>query len=500
MHPDDLKTLSAQRICSNCVAETFLSALIKKDGSPEHCAYCGEEAARTLDIGQMADAVETAFNDHMVRTGTEPPESERALYADRELNLSWYREGQETAQAIEDTACIPSAAARDIQAILEDRHDDIEMAQMGAETEFAADACYEEKKTDAGEWLWAWSSFEHKLQTEARFFNKEGSALLARVFGAIDQLRTKPRHPAIVLSGPEHRINHLFRARVFQSDAKLEEALCRPDVHIGAPPARLSNAGRMNAKGISVFYGATNSASALAEVRPPVGSKVAVAKFEIIRPLRLLDLTALDHARDGGSIFDPTLKDRLERVAFLQTLSERLTRPVMPDDEAFDYLITQAIADFLATQNEPRLDGIIFASVQSRKGRNVVLFHSAALVAPMEFPPGTKISSRSLDYDGDRSSPEYRIWEETPPAPGLRERDANDPFAFVPWTPYNATEAGRVPTLQIDPSSVTVHHIESVQVRSTAFEVRRVRHPRFVQPHQTAPISTSDLTKLQDLL
>ncbi|MNX74268.1 RES domain protein [compost metagenome] len=195
---------------------------------------------------------------------------------------------------------------------------------------------------------------------------------------------------------------------------------------------------------------------------------------------------------------DPTLKGRLERVAFLQTLSERLTRPVMPDDEAFDYLITQAIADFLATQNEPRLDGIIFASAQSRKGCNVVLFHSAALVAPIELPLGTKISSRSLDYDDDRSSPDYRVWEETPPAPELQESDADDPFAFVPWTPYSSTEAGREPTLQIDPSSVEVHHIESVQVRSTAFSVRRVRHPQVVQPHQTAPVSTSDLAKLQD--
>ena len=371
---------------------------------------------------------------------------------------------------------------------------------MGEETEFAADACYEEKKTDAREWHWAWSSFEQALRTEARFFNREGSALLARVFGDIDHLRTKPRKPVIVFSGPQHRINHLFRARVFQSDAKLEEALCRPDLHIGSPPARLSNAGRMNAKGISVFYGATNRGSALAEVRPPVGSKVAVAKFEIIRPLRLLDLTALDHARDGGSIFDPTLKDRLERVAFLQTLSERLTRPVMPDDEAFDYLITQAIADFLATQNEPRLDGIIFASAQSRKGRNVVLFHAAALVASMEFPHGTKISSSSVEYEDDRSSPDYRVWEETLPAPELQESDANDAFAFVPWTPYSSTEEGREPTLRIDPSSVEVHHIESVQVRSTAFSVRRVRHPQFVQPYQTAPVSTSDPTKLQDSL
>lgn len=57
MHPDDLETLSAQRICSDCVSETFLSALIKKDGSPENCAYCGEEAAKTLGIGDMADLV-----------------------------------------------------------------------------------------------------------------------------------------------------------------------------------------------------------------------------------------------------------------------------------------------------------------------------------------------------------------------------------------------------------------------------------------------------------
>jgi hypothetical protein len=500
MHPDDLEALCAQRICRYCVTESFLSALIEKDGRQEHCGYCGEEVAKTLGIGDIAGLVETAFNDHMVRTGTEPPDSERALYADRESNLNWYRQGQETAQAIEDIASIPSEAARDIQAILEDRHDDFDMARMGEETEFAPDACYVEKKTDARQWHWAWSSFEQALQTQTRFFNREGSALLARVFGGIDQLRTKPRHPVIVFSGPNHRINHLFRARVFQSNAKLEEALYRPDLHIGAPPARLSNAGRMNAKGISVFYGATNSASALAEVRPPVGSKVAVAKFEIIRPLRLLDLTALDYARDNGSILDPTLKDRLERVAFLQTLSERLTRPVMPDDEAFDYLITQAIADFLATQNEPRLDGIIFASAQSRKGRNVVLFHAAALVAPIELPHGTKISSGWLDYDEDRSSPDYRVWEETPPAPELQESEADDPFAFVPGTPYNSAGPCRETTLQIDTLSVEVHHIESVQVRSTAFPVRRVRHQRFVQPQQTAPVLMSDLDNLHDSL
>lgn len=474
MHPDDVEELASQRICCGCVGEEFLSKLIASEGAEADCNYCGDESLRTWSIGELADAVEAAFNDHMERTGTEPDESMRALYADRELDMDWYREGQETADAIEDVARIPTAAARDVQAILADRHEDIELARMGAETNFAADACYEEKKTDAREWHWQWGAFEQALKTQARFFNRAGADMLTRVFADIDQLRTSSRRPAVVNAGPKHRISHLYRARVFQSDAKLQEAICRSDLHIGSPPAQYANAGRMNAKGISVFYGATNDGVALAEVRPPVGSKVAVAKFHIIRPLRLLDLTALDHARDGGSLFDPTLKERLERVAFLQSLGARMTRPVMPDDEAFDYLVTQAIADFLGTENRPRLDGIIFASAQAKGGRNVVLFHAAALVGEMDLPPGTEISGRTREAF-DEGVPDYRVWECPPVSAPVSQDGFDAPFLPVQWAPQPNDTGDRDPALQVDPDSVKVHHIESVQVRSTAFEVRRHR-------------------------
>ena len=45
------------------------------------------------------------------------------------------------------------------------------------------------------------------------------------------------------------------------------------------------------------------------------------------------------------SVYDPTLASRLGRARFLRSLAQRMTRPVMPDDEAFDYLPTQAVAD-----------------------------------------------------------------------------------------------------------------------------------------------------------
>ncbi len=49
----------------------------------------------------------------------------------------------------------------------------------------------------------------------------------------------------------------------------------------------------MNAPGISVFYGALDEATCIAEARAPVGSHVVVAKFHLLRPVRLLDFDAL---------------------------------------------------------------------------------------------------------------------------------------------------------------------------------------------------------------
>lgn len=468
------------RICCQCVGEAFLSQQIAKEGQAGECSYCGETLA-CIPIEELADHIETAFADHYVRTANYPDSWQERAMADPESSYDWEREGQPVLDAIEEAAAIPSEAASAVLEILDNRHGDFDSAAMGEETEFSSDAYYEEKGASAQGWHEEWSSFEHSLKTEARFFSRSAAELLARVFGHIDTLKTKPRHPLVVDAGPGRKLTHLYRARVFQSESRLEEALCRPDLHLGSPPARLASAGRMNARGISVFYGATNAGVALAEVRPPVGSKVAVAKFEIIRPLRLLDLTALDGVQDGGSIFDPSLKGRLERVAFLKTLGESMTRPVMPDDEAFDYLATQAVADFLATENEPRLDGIIFGSAQAKTGRNVVLFHKAARVEEMPFPQGTEITARTGYGTEEGWESDYGVSEEVPKPKAPAPQEDDGPLAgFLrqPYEPYRSDGDFREATLRVDGSSVEVHRVEWVKVNSTRFAVSRHRHEK----------------------
>ena len=174
------------------------------------------------------------------------------------------------------------------------------------------------------------------------------------------------------------------------------KAMKRPDLELSAPPAWAAAAGRMNARGISAFYGATAPEIALAEVRPPVGSRVALAKFNIIRPLRVLDLAALGEVMERGSIFDPDYAYRLGRMMFLRTLSNRMARPVMPDDQEMEYLPTQAIADYLSTEGQVPLDGILFPSVQvGGNGSNVVLFHKASRSEVLDIPKGTEIRSRT---------------------------------------------------------------------------------------------------------
>jgi hypothetical protein len=237
----------------------------------------------------------------------------------------------------------------------------------------------------------------------------------------------------------------------------------------------------MNARGITVFYGAEAPHVAIAEVRPPVGSRVAVAKFSIIRPLRLLDLTALSNVHDAGSIFDPTLKDRLERVAFLQSLGHRISRPVMPNDQDLDYLATQAIADFLATENEPQLDGIIFTSAQCQGGRNVVLFHNAARVEALELPTGTEISADCGYHSDDGGQTSYSVSERVPPEPAPSPTAEKGPFTSlasfsISMPPLD--DDHREATLRVIPDSVEVHHVDQISVHTTPYSVDRHRYEK----------------------
>jgi len=471
--------VASKRICHECVGEAYLSAEIEQLGDDGACDYCGDTAL-SLTIVDLAERIETAFDDHYVRTPDQPNSWQLSMLADRESNYDWERDGTPVVDAIADAAQISLAAAEDVLEILEERHGNFDKDTMGEESEYSSDSYYEEKGPDDREWQEEWRYFEHSLKTQARYFSQTAADHLAQVFGAIDKLMTRDLRQLVVDAGPGTTIDHLYRARVFQAEEVLKDALRRPDLHLGSPPRNMARAGRMNAHGISVFYGATDARVAIAEVRPPVGSKVIVARFGITRPLRLLDLTALKDVYVVGSIFDPSLKWQLERASFLRTVGERMARPVMPDDELIDYLPTQAVADFLATMNEPRFDGIVFLSAQMKGGCNVVLFHHAAKVVETVLPSGVVIDSSTGSWTEEGWETEYSVSEKVPSKPALSQSVLDeavwgDPCAH-PAEPSNWDDDFREAALKVELDSVEVHHVDAVVIGATQYLVQRFRY------------------------
>jgi hypothetical protein len=469
MTHDEINELKEKNICFICVGDSFLREEISIRGESRECSYCCS-AERCYNIGQIAERVQKAFDIHYERTSDEPSSLDQTLMADRESSFDWNREGEPVIDAISAALDISEEIATDIQKILSEEHDD---PFSPYETEFGDDTYYMRRTLNDDSWQLGWLRFENDLKTEARFFSQSGFKQLSSIFGGIDKISNRSGAKPVIDCGPGTSLNTIYRARLFTDFDEMAKALARPDKRMGPPPSRLATDGRMNAKGIAVFYGATEPQVTIAEVRPPVGSRVVVARYEIIRPLRLLDLTALAGVEEHGSVFDPTYAERLGRAQFLGSLSDRISRPIMPSDEAFDYLPTQAIADFLANENDPILDGIVFKSTQSPgSGRNVVLFRKASRVEELSLPEDKQIEVYT-PYTGEEPDEIiYKVRETFVPIEEQKGQANSDLVSYIDGDK-------RDPSLRIDLKSLVVHEIMPRYHDTFPARVERQHWPKY---------------------
>lgn len=478
MNDDD--ELNSRMLCHLCIGEEYLADEVSNKGDNATCFYCDRDG-RCYSIGEIAERIDSAFEQHFRRTSDQPNDWQFSLLRDKESNYEWERDGVPVTDAIEAAADIPRAAAEDVQVILSDQYSDLEKEAIGEETEFSGETYYEERPASDGVWRESWRSFEQSLKTEARFFSRIAAGHLASIFDDIGSMATADGKPLIRLIGPGTNLASVYRARVFQSDDALVNALCRPDTELGSPPFRFSKAGRMNAAGISVFYGSTDPLGAIAEVRPPVGSQVAVAEFQILKPLKILDLTALVAVSVTGSIFDRAYGARMERAVFLRSLCQRITKPVMPDDEVFEYLATQAVADFLSTELEEPLDGILYPSAQVEGDiLNIVLFQKSARVEEMDIPPGAVIRGNTVQFTDEGWETDYWVSERVPPAALVAEAKKSLSSMFdrdwtIGATDFYDNRDVREPSLRVIAQSIKVHVVQRIAVTVESHAVRRDR-------------------------
>lgn len=479
------------RVCAHCIGEPFLRSFIKKTGTAGRCHYC-EEVHACFTLEKVCDLTEKAVNSHFFRTPDQPSDREYAMikYCDYE----WERSGEPIREVIGNLLGTDPSVACDIQQILENKYSDSGYDEPWLETDFASDSYYAEHSKVSTERLDSmWATFVISLKQEARYINNTVKKTLDGIFMGLDNLQTRGEKTVITRGGPGTDIAHLYRARWSRNHNELEQFITLPDRELGPPPHQFSGANRMSPRGISVFYGASSVETAISEIRPPVGCHVVCAKFNIIRPLRLLNLPALKDILDKGSMLDPDYILRREQATFLKTLTNWIVEPVLPGEEDFSYIPTQVIAEYLADSEQPELDGILYPSVQldgsqTSENYNVVLFRKASRVnlLPLPAPKDCLIDFvRQCDEDEWEVDICVTEMEDTADSTSLPDPD----WGSLP----PETRDTRVPSLEIDLLSVSVHQVRAARFEYSTDIVSRKKHVfRSPPPSDPSPWNTGE--------
>ncbi|HTA98916.1 MAG TPA: RES domain-containing protein [Bradyrhizobium sp.] len=484
-HEDDSDNVY---ICYGCIGDSFLKDEVRQEGSNRQCHFCGK-SREAWPLDELAERVRDVIEEHFEVTPSDP--SDEGFVYDREMD--WERRGEPVADVISGIAELDQNVAEAVRDRLSeqtswDAHDG------GYEDPFGSDTYYEEGRPDTAGFHESWDFFRSEIKTHTRFFGRSAQVALDEIFGDLANLKTWEGESAIKEVLPTDEARFFFRGRVAYSGAELRDMLLKPVQRLGPPPWRLARAGRMNAAGISVFYGALEADTCVAEARAPVGSYVVVGRFEVVKPVRILDLDLLTKVAANLSWFHPQFTTRSNHAAFLRKLVEEISRPIMPRDEEFEYLPTQAVSEYLASCVEPRLDGIIFHSAQTaRERRNVVLFHHAAGVEPYALPEGTNVSVNMGSWTDEGYEDSITVWEKTVPAPkpvrrkaAARRPNFAEIFESTPIDNPNDEQADDLvygePTLKLDVQEIEVFKIKAVTYTKARRSVSRYRHSEDNEP------------------
>ena len=257
----------------------------------------------------------------------------------------------------------------------------------GGEPFYQEDASYERTDDAFQGHGWLWEAFRRTIVYEQRFFNDAAKELLSEIFDGIHRQRDVGRRQPVVVIEPGAPEARFIRARLAEDATTRKDISADPVRQMGPPPQRKRKPGRMNPSGVGAFYAAYDLTTCIAELRPRVGSVVASAEFEIVRPVVALDMT-----RFAGEPKEPNkfAKDHVKRMAqwrFMQSFMHEIAQPISPDDEHLDYIPTQAVGEYLLRHHrfhlngvERRIEAIVFRSAQHPAGKNIVLLGDAAVV------------------------------------------------------------------------------------------------------------------------
>lgn len=220
-----------------------------------------------------------------------------------------------------------------------------------------------------------WDARATQFKHSRRYFNDNARKFFALLFDvaitakSLSLFKSTPAVIKTLRAG-----TGLFRGRLVSDADQRERIKANPAKELAAPPKSFTKQNRMNAAGVPMFYGARDRTTCIAEVRPSIGDEIAIARFQTTRDLRFFDFTNLDNPleRQKLSVWLDDYQEREEHLTLLKYLHRLIAQPVRTTDS--DYIMTQAMAEFLRFDAGDGFEGIIFGSVQAEGGVNYVIF------------------------------------------------------------------------------------------------------------------------------
>ena len=175
--------------------------------------------------------------------------------------------------------------------------------------------------------------------------------------------------------------------------------------------------GRVNPVGIPCLYAATNWKTAVAEVRPWIGSYVSVATLEVKRQIVIANCTT-DDLKFYVYFAEPDAEERAKES--WREIDRAFARPVDRSDHFADYAPTQVLAETFRSMG---LDGVAYRSSLG-EGHNVALFDLGATELTSCFVTTVRGMKLDLDHPSDGYSVSKKLKDQAKTKARRKKRHA----------------------------------------------------------------------------
>ena len=296
-----MKSINIERksVCVECIGEEYLKNAITNHSKIAECEYCASNGF-VITVKSLSELVHGAMERHYELTPCDRNGIQNSYISWRFVD-DWERHGEAVATVVADICEMDDRIADDVVEILSNRFR-YRAVKDGEEDPYGNYAHYQEIDFRYDPLNEMWQEFRSVAKHRSRFFDPLNAEILEVMFGDLQKLHSYSEREFIVDMGSDLGKSHIWRARYAANHKDVERILEQPHQKMGPPPSSDAKNGRMNPRGISVFYGSTEFETCISEIRAPVGAYVVLACFEPLRRLKLLDLCALVGERLGGEI------------------------------------------------------------------------------------------------------------------------------------------------------------------------------------------------------